>query len=713
MTISIKTDQSLVISAGKGVGWVYSGLAIFTLITGLLATFSVLLNDLYFWRQSPLYISLYLFGLAFILGSSHSIFGLMTIIALIPLSAGVGQQSNSYLGTSFITLPNQGLDLVSGFMLGSCLTYLIKAFANRESFREILVQLRQIVPWPIALVVVMITCSTILAIARNIYQSATTTSFKGLLFNLIHFRPIDWHTNFMPISDWVAYALALSMVTIVIAYLHNHRNKTQIVFRSLIIGLLFAVLLAILQATTGIGLPENLLTFRKDFLGYATIGFQPDLHAFAGHMLLGAVGLFGYLKTLPKRSAERSVVISTIAICWVGLILSKSRALLLLALLAITIWLLYFIWREKKSLFPKILISAIGIFIFFGWLITNYSNSFQGIPVFSWLGELGKEFKVRDLTSWSLFSGIFGSRFEIWEAAIRMWWEFPLFGTGQGTFYRYSAIPSFGKSHFLILNNGENAHNYFLQTLTETGIIGVLIFGLALLNPFALRKNNIFKPVIPLIVAMLLGNVFSHNFLVRENLYLGAIIYALIYSLAFSINIKRQSINLDYRNVRYKKLTFVACLMLAIVFFMEPFQSFGKPPFTYGLYCYEQDQLTSDGWTKGLFYVSYPINTKGVEMVIEKTQLRGDDKNISLMLRHHSEDMGDKYAANSMVKIIELDQNKDTIALIEFSDKSIASNYGGVDLEIRINRCYSPRDMGDSVDSRVLGVKIKSIRPFS
>jgi O-antigen ligase len=577
------------------------------------------------------------------------------------------------------------------------------------------VQLRRFIPWPIGLAIVMITCSTFLAISRNIYQSDTTTSFKGVLFNLVHFRPIDWHANFMPISDWMAYALAISMVSTVIAYLHNYHNKNQIIFRPLIIGLLIAVSQAMLQAITGLGLPESLLTFRKDFLGHATIGFQPDLHAFAGHMLLGAVGLFGYLKILPKPSVERSIVILTIALCWLGLILSKSRSLLLLALLAMIIWMLYFSWKEKKISFPKIIIAGMTVFIVCGSLLINYSNSFQGVPVLSWLGELSNEFKTRDLTSWSLFSGIFGSRFEIWEAAIRMWWEFPLFGTGQGTFYRYSAIPSFSKSHFLILNNGENAHNYFLQSLTETGCIGVFILGLAVSCPFFLNKNiGTLKTVIPLIVAMALGNLFSHTFLVRENLFLGAVIFAMLYSQALSTDQKHQAKMLDCRINLYKKRYVFVCLALTLITSLEIFYSFGKPPFTLGLNCYKSAQLTSDGWTKGLFLVSYPVNTKGVEIVIEKSKFTDDHKSTKLLLelKQNNGDLVNNHRSDSVIKVVELDQSKDTTILIEFADKNTINVFGKVDLEMQINGCYSPRDVGESIDSRLLGIKIKSIRSF-
>ena len=73
-------------------------LAIFGLLAGLVASVSVLLNDIYFWGQSPHYITPYLFLVAFLLALPRKPFGLMGCIFLLPLSAGLGAQLNAYLG---------------------------------------------------------------------------------------------------------------------------------------------------------------------------------------------------------------------------------------------------------------------------------------------------------------------------------------------------------------------------------------------------------------------------------------------------------------------------------------------------------------------------------------------------------------------------------------------------------------------------------------
>jgi hypothetical protein len=609
MFLRLKTPSKTIFS----INFAQIALAAFAILAGLVASGSVFLNDLYFWVQSAYYINPYLCLIAFLLAFSPRVWGLTAIIFLLPLSAGLGTQLNAYLGAQFLILPNAGLDLAAGFFLGSTVRVMSAApqLMGKKQSQTVMNLMKVVAPWPIALVIVMITISTAIAISRNVYQSAAATSFKGLLFNLVHFRPIGWHDDYMPISDWIAYALAVAMIILVIGQLKGREDKNQIIFRPLMAGLIIAALMGISQAITGLGLPDNLLNFRKDHLGYAVIGFQPDLHAFAGHMLLGAVGLWGYFYSGISR-LERKLVMLVVALSWAGLILSKSRALLLIAVAAILIWLIWSLWQKKSRFFlPSVAILAAAISIFVA-LIFNYSNSFGGIPVLSWLGELANEFKSRDLTSWSLFSGIFGSRFEIWEAAIRMWWEFPLMGIGQGNFYRLSDIASFSKSHFLILNRGENAHNYFLQTLTETGIVGILIITTALVFPLiAAVRKVLLLPAICALGGLFLGNIFSHSFLVRENLLLAAALVGLTYCLVgasrFSISLnnkddKRASVSLKRAAIR------VSVITLLLVSILEIFFSFGKIPFTYGYFCKQKAPIDPDGWTRGAYVLTLPIN---------------------------------------------------------------------------------------------------------
>ena len=683
-------------------------LAIFASFAALIACISVFINDLYFWNQSQHYINPYLFIFAFLLGLPRHAWGLMGLIFLLPLSAGLGSQLNAYIETKFLVLPNAGLDLVAGFFLGSLVslvprvTGILKDKVNRFSCRDLLGQL---VPWPIALVMAMITISTAIAIYRNVYQSAAATSFKGLLFNLVHFRPIGWHDDYMPISDWIAYALAVAMIITVIGYLRGQDHKNQIIFRPIMTGLIVAALMGVAQALTGLGLPDNLLGFRKDLLGYAAIGFQPDLHAFAGHMLLGAVGLWGYFYSGISAS-EKKVVAFVMTFSWIGLILSKSRALLLFALIAMFIWLLWHLWREKRSLFAPLAsftTVVIGVFLV---LIFNFSNSLNGVPILSWLADIANQLKSRDLSSWSLFSGIFGARFEIWEGALRMWSQFPLMGVGQGNFYRLSDIASFSRSNFLILNHGENAHNYFLQTLTETGIIGAIIFFIAIISPLLKGKNN--KLLIPAFIALaglFLGDIFSHSFLVRENLLLACSIIGLMYasSSVESSATESHHFNAIKKNKYRVRVLAFGLLMLTGIFFgiVEIIRSFGKPPFEYGKSCFVDAPQDSDGWTNGQYSFVLPNGAMDFKLTISN-YLPGQKESTQPLKVSLINGDGLRLSIDS----IELRRGRIIEKTIYLTGKKLNISSLETRVLLELTNCSTPRNIGLSLDSRRLGLYI-------
>lgn len=700
-------------SASK-VNFIQLALAIFVLLAGMVASASVFLNDVYFWVQSHLYINPYLFLIAFILGVSRKIWGLMGLIFLLPLSAGLGTQLNSYVGTAFLVLPNAGLDLAAGFFLGSLAKSLLdvrRLFGNKSNRLSCKALMRQLSPWPIALVIVMITTSTAIAISRNVYQSAAPTSFKGLLFNLVHFRPIDWHDDYMPISDWIAYALAVATVAVVIGYLRDRDNKKQIIFRPFMAGLMVAVFMGLAQAITGLGLPESLLGFRKDQLGYAVIGFQPDLHAFAGHMLLGAVGLWGYFFSGIAKF-EKKIIGFVVAISWVGLILSKSRALLLFALIVMLLWFLSSLLRARQRLMLSVAIlsaTAIGTFLF---LIIHFSDSLSGIPILSWLGDLVNQFKSRDLTSWSQFSGVFGARFEIWEGAIRMWSQFPLMGIGQGNFYRLSDIASFSRSNFLILNHGENAHNYFLQTLTETGVIGGVIFITALVAPFLSIKDKRKSIVASVaLLSLFLGNIFSHTFLVRENLLLVSIVYGFLWSSCQNL-IDSKTLN-DGMSlypetnapIFSKALPFFLPLVL-IASGVEVYKSFGRHPFDRGYYCYLNHALSNDGWTSGKYLIDIPLGSRKLEAVFEF-------KNNGLVDSRRPPELAVDLI-NSQVQLPVIiqkfyDQNSKKLFLKVSLEGNKKIEEKNVKVRITMQHCFTPRNLGLDQDGRRLGAFLDGV----
>jgi hypothetical protein len=678
-------------------------LAVFGMICAFIASLAVLGNDAYYYAHHGLTPSVALFLLAFFVGFLSQVWGLALVIGLLPLTAGIPNVLKVLLDANALAMPNPGLDLVAGLLLA----YFLKAVMSRVRQQQLLSNqansLFVVSPWPVGLVMLVITASVTLAIARNLYLSATSTSIRGLFFNLIHFRPMDWRADYLPIGNWVAYAIAAGLIILVISALRNlnPESRNQWIFRSLMLGLAISAVVGIIQAATGWGLPEAQLQFRKDAFGYAAMGMQPDLHAFAAHMLLGVVGLWGYFLVC-KSKAEKWCIAILFLLCSAGLIASKSRASLLIALLALVILGLIYFYRHSKKFFIASLIIFIAVI---GVALVGAGS----IPGLAWVGELITQMQSRRLDSLSDLGGMMGSRFEIWSAVANMFSAYPLMGVGEGEFYRLSSNISFARSEFLQLNRGENAHNYFLQVLAENGLVGITVFAIAFMVPYRACKNKqLIVPAVIGLISLFLGNIFAHSFLVRENLLLGAALLGLLYSFSGMgfVNASTQSVILLGR-ARLPSLLAVFVLLVGVV--IEISLSFGKMPFKAGADCFVKDvRSSSDGWTSGAWEELLPKGAKGVELVafpnrpnIHKQPISGRVEmlvwipgrgKVSVNTRDY------EWTANTPLKL-----NLDMPA--EYDNSPYVKS-----VRLQLNSCYTPRNLGINTDGRRLGVQIENVQ---
>jgi hypothetical protein len=678
-------------------------LALFGMICAFIASLAVLGNDAYYFVHHGLTPSVVLFLLAFFVGFLSQVWGLALVIGLLPLTAGIPNVLKVLLDANALAMPNPGLDLVAGLLLA----YFLKAAISRVRQQQLLSSqtnsLFVVSPWPVGLVMLVITASVTLAIARNLYLSATSTSIRGLFFNLIHFRPMDWRADYLPMGNWVAYALAAGLIILVISALRNliPESRNQWIFRSLMLGLAISAVVGIIQAATGWGLPEAQLQFRKDAFGYAAMGMQPDLHAFAAHMLLGVVGLWGYFLVC-KSKAEKLCIAILFLLCSAGLIASKSRASLLIALLALVILGLIYFYRHSKKFFIASLIIFIAVI---GVALVGAGS----IPGLAWVSELITQMQSRRLDSLSDLGGMMGSRFEIWSAVANMFSAYPLMGVGEGEFYHLSSNISFARSEFLQLNRGENAHNYFLQVLAENGLVGITVFAIAFIVPYRTCKNKqLIVPAVIGLISLFLGNVFAHSFLVRENLLLGAALLGLLYSfsgMGFVNASTRSAILLG----RARLLSLLAVFVLLVGIVIEISFSFGKMPFKAGADCFVKDvRSSSDGWTSGAWEELLPKGAKGVELVafpnrpnIHKQPISGKVEmlvwipgrgKVSVNTRDY------EWTANTPLKL-----GLDMPAEYDHSPhvKSV---------RLQLSSCYTPRNLGVNTDGRRLGVQIENVQ---
>ena len=198
---------------------------------------------------------------------------------------------------------------------------------------------------------------------------------------------------------------------------------------------------------------------------------------------------------------------------WIAIVLSKSRASLIFAVL-LTIAFGLFVLKSRRTQSSKGFLIPILLLVFV--TATAFVASY-----YLWLGAFFSELEHTDISNFETINLLLRWRLEFHRAALLMFEAFPWMGVGQGNFFRLSTILELTHSTWLAERPGNNAHNYFLQTLAETGVIGVGSFILVFVWPlFNVSDRKKLVPAIMLILSVFLGNIYSHSLLIRENLYL-------------------------------------------------------------------------------------------------------------------------------------------------------------------------------------------------
>lgn len=225
-----------------------------------------------------------------------------------------------------------------------------------------------------------------------------------------------------------------------------------------------------------------------------------DLHAYEGirfsgagadpnelglTMVIGMIMAF-YLSKTSSTVSRRILWLVPLPLCIIGVILTVSRSAFIettIALLCIVFW--HVTTSSKMRVIP-----IIG-----GLVLLAIGAAFIPKASFRRLSSIESE----------ISTGRIGDRGQLWKTGIQMFEQRPITGTGAATF-AFAAEPIIGRDLA--------AHNTYVSVLTETGLVGFLLFTIALiifgLLALTLRCNERFLWLIVMLVWGL--GVFSLTF---------------------------------------------------------------------------------------------------------------------------------------------------------------------------------------------------------
>lgn len=626
-------------------------------------------------------------------------YGIALCIFLAPLLPNLTFQIQAFLGYGRIfPIDSAGFDLAAGLFLGAITHHLLPRPAPGIARNPVIA-----LPWQAGAVLLFVTLSVALAISRNLSQTHSPFNLIALFQSLLHFRSIGWHDDYRPLVDWVAYGAAFACMATMVPALRTAADRNDVVFKPLVWGVIVAAVIGCAQSATGMGLSAQQLVFRNDRLGYTALGFQPDIHAFAGHMLLGVCGLLGYWTQTSSRLFRRLIPFLAIPLASVALVLSKSKSSLALAILLLAMLALIWLLRNAPRALRILAWMTIGTFVAVGVSFYAFNEAWMG-----WMASLAHSRGFADLEAVNFE---LARRPEIFMAGLRMFSAYPLLGLGQGEFYRSSANFAFSASPFLSQTlNGENAHNYFLQILVENGLIGFALFLFMLASP--LRRTRDWKVLVPALAALasvFLANIYAHSLLVRDNLLITAALVSLLYAWSDAPespgSAKGTSTRVCCGVHRYAGAALaVLAIMITAAAAYEAQASFRKAPFTVDVQCQVYRAQTPDGWTAGLYQEPLPLGAHGFSFIVGAVppDVRAQPLRIDAEIRHGKRET---VVATREFTIIEPGEHRIYVTL-PVDDLVDDDDYQAV---LNLQRCFIPKNLGINADDRRLGVMIKSL----
>ena len=235
----------------------------------------------------------------------------------------------------------------------------------------------------------------------------------------------------------------------------------------------------------------------------------------------------------------------------------------------------------------------------------------------------------------------------------------------------------------------ENAHNYFLQILSEQGLLGFSLFMLLLTYCLARLYRNGNKLAFYAMLGVLATNIYGHSLLVSS-------LFILFYILAFSFYPKNapSKFVLDKSFLRGKWWVGLVTVLVVMGALYEVWSSPSRLPYAGSPICYKP-QSFKRYWTTGQsrFQLRSIFETSPISYFVSHPNL---DKNpVTVSVDIWLKDMHFKNMTRTFYEPMRMSEVVDYPKQFE----------GPIWIEARVSRCFIEKNLGISLDNRPLGIQ--------
>lgn len=602
---------------------------------------------------------------------------LYMVAILLPLSTDIYRHFSIWVGESYYF----NAILTGYFALGSWLGLNLPRLLGVLRYRRpspFALDLRSNCLFGILFAISIYALSIGKAIDVNMFGSATGATFKGWILHIGNATRLAPNSDFYFLREFQGLASASLLGALMAQAGREHKAS----FGSIVNTMCFA---GISIAIVGIISKFVKFGFYQIHQSAGINSIFPDIHSFASYALM--IGILCMYQSIEFKKNKDwyawGVAILGAGICGYAVYLSGSRFNLVVMgglIFGGVVWNLARLLRSRKSK-----IAGAGAALCSILLVTNLfdlkdikrTGRYDLNTVYSGLASMEFE-KVNKTLSF---------RPEVFRAAFRLTSMYPAFGIGAANFYRYAGEFDLGKSVYLKKVRGENAHNYFLQVLSERGIVGLISFLALIWLVMARKRSDTPKDerIIPVFMAaLLLGNIFGHTLLI----WYFQVIFWLLF---FWTGVQRVEGNTAPATGNWLKLTGIGVAALVALFIAD--SALVEHKFGYGRFCYKENYW-SDNATGGVITEAMARKKK-----VAKIKPIGPLADPALITNARpggpAGETAESEGATGMVGKVTAD---DWQSIPEIPK-------GGA---IYLSRCYIPMHYGENLDQRRLGFRAGS-----